>query len=387
MSGREPSARASRPGRPARRARRRPWVVARGRRLPLSRPRVCRVVGLGAPRGDREPHRCGRHPRGPGRVDGRADRAAHAHGPGLHDRARDRAAARSSPPVSSTAPRSSPPGAKTIPSIWPAAAIVGWAVLRGWRGGVVAASLVAACSFLEVVEPTANTVTNSILGLLLGGCIGYCVDLTRASHAALAQAMRLEAARAERDRLARTVHDGVLQTLAFINRRAIDIGGETAALGAMAGEQERILRTLVSQADLSEVDRAVSGEADLRGLLAHVETDEIALVAPGRARCCCRAVSPTRSWPPSRRPSTTCASTPARGPAPWVLLDDDGAGCAGHHPRLGRRGRSGPARRGRRPGPARRLVEHPGPARRPRRHGQRQLRASGRHDGRAAGAA
>ena len=213
-------------------------------------------------------------------------------------------------------------GAKTIPSIWPAAAIVGWAVLRGWRGGVVAAALVAACSFVEVIEPTANTVTNSILGLLLGGCIGYCVDLTRA---ALAHAMRLEAARAERDRLARTVHDGVLQTLAFINRRAIDIGGETAALGAMAGEQERILRTLVSQADLSEVDRAVSGEADLRGLLAHVETDEIALVAPAEPVLLPRRVA-DEVVAAVEAAVDNVRKHAGEGARAWVLLDDDGTG-------------------------------------------------------------
>ncbi len=174
-------------------------------------------------------------------------------------------------------------GAKTIPSIWPTAAVVGFAVLRGWRGGLAAASLVAACSFVEVVEPTPNTITNSIFGLLLGGCIGYCVDLARSSHAALAEAMRLDAARAERDRLARTVHDGVLQTLAFINRRASDLGGEAARLGAMAGEQERILRTLVSQTDLAEVGRAVSGDTDLRGLLRHVEGEGVQLVSPADA--------------------------------------------------------------------------------------------------------
>lgn len=171
-------------------------------------------------------------------------------------------------------------GAKTIPSIWPTAAVVGFAVLRGWRGGLVAAAVVAACSFVEVVEPTPNTVTNSIFGLMLGGCLGYCVDLARASHAALAESMRLDAARAERDRLARTVHDGVLQTLAFINRRAGDLGGEAARLGAMAGEQERILRTLVSQTDLAEVGRAVSGDADLRALLRHVEGEGVQLVSP-----------------------------------------------------------------------------------------------------------
>lgn len=171
-------------------------------------------------------------------------------------------------------------GAKTVPSIWPTAAVVGFAVLRGWRGGLVAAAIVAGCSFVEVVEPTPNTVTNSIFGLMLGGCLGYCVDLARASHEALAESMRLDAARAERDRLARTVHDGVLQTLAFINRRAGDLGGEAARLGAMAGEQERILRTLVSQTDLAEVGRAVSGDADLRVLLRHVEGEGVQLVSP-----------------------------------------------------------------------------------------------------------
>lgn len=214
-------------------------------------------------------------------------------------------------------------GAKTIPSIWPTAAVVGFAVLRGWRGGLAAASVVAACSFVEVVEPTPNTITNSIFGLLLGGCIGYCVDLARSSHAALAEAMRLDAARAERDRLARTVHDGVLQTLAFINRRASDLGGEAARLGAMAGEQERILRTLVSQTDLAEVGRAVSGDADLRGLLRHVEDDDVQLVSPADAvllprRVADEVVAAVEAALDNVRQH---AGDDARA---WVLLDDAG---------------------------------------------------------------
>ncbi|MFC7594274.1 MacS family sensor histidine kinase [Terrabacter sp. GCM10028922] len=214
-------------------------------------------------------------------------------------------------------------GAKTIPSIWPTAAVVGFAVLRGWRGGLAAASLVAASSFVEVVEPTANTVSNSIFGLLIGGCIGYCVDLARSSHSALAEAMRLDAARAERDRLARTVHDGVLQTLSFINRRASDLGGEAARLGAMAGEQERILRTLVSQTDLAEVSRAVSGDADLRGLLRHVEGEDVQLVSPADPvvlprRVADEVVAAVEAALDNVRQH---AGEDARA---WVLLDDDG---------------------------------------------------------------
>ncbi|GAA6525744.1 DUF5931 domain-containing protein [Intrasporangium sp. DVR] len=214
-------------------------------------------------------------------------------------------------------------GAKTIPSIWPSAAIVGWAILRGWRGGVIAAAAVAAASFIEVIAPTGNTVTNSIFGLLLGGCLGYCVDLARASHAALAEAMRRDAGRAERDRLARTVHDGVLQTLAYINRRAQDLGGDAAALGAMAGEQERILRALVSHSDLDEVSRAVSGDADLRSLLAHVERDATHLVAPAEPVLLPRRVG-DELLAAVEAALDNVRKHAGAGAEAWVLVDQDG---------------------------------------------------------------
>ncbi|MDN5769065.1 MAG: DUF5931 domain-containing protein [Humibacillus sp.] len=216
-------------------------------------------------------------------------------------------------------------GAKTLPSIWPAAAVIGIAILLGWRGGLVAAAIVTLCIFVEVGTPTGNTVTNSVFVFLLGGCIGYCVDLARASHAALTEAMRRDAARAERDRLARTVHDGVLQTLSYIHRRAGDLGGEAATLGAMAGEQERILRTLVSQHDLDVVDRAVAGDADLRAALRHIEGPQVQLVAPAEPIMLPRRVTDEvvaaveAALDNVRKHAGESART-------WVLLDDDGKG-------------------------------------------------------------
>lgn len=214
-------------------------------------------------------------------------------------------------------------GAKTVPSIWPAAAVAGLAILRGWRGGVAAAALVTAASFVEVVTPTGNTVTNSILVFLLGGCIGYCVDLAREGHEQLRQAMRLEAARAERDRLARTVHDGVLQTLAYINRSGTDLGGQAARLGAMAGEQERILRTLVSSTDLSEVTQAVSGSVDLARLLRPMDDAKVHLIAPAEPVLIERRVADELT-----AAVTAALDNVAKHAGPeaqaWVLIDDDG---------------------------------------------------------------
>lgn len=215
-------------------------------------------------------------------------------------------------------------GAKTVPSIWPTAAVVGFAVLLGWRGGLVAAALVTLASLVEVQQPTGNTVTNSVLVFLVGGCIGYCVDLARSSHRALAEAMRRDAAHAERDRLARTVHDGVLQTLAFIHRRGAELGGEAAQLGTMAAEQERILRTLVSSADVADAGQAVAGPADLRSLLTHIEDDRVQLVAPAQpVRLDRRAADEVVAAIEAALDNVRQHAGPdARA---WVLLDDDGS--------------------------------------------------------------
>jgi len=66
-----------------------------------------------------------------------------------------------------------------------------------------------------------------VILVLLGGCIGYCADLSRDGHAALSEAVRVRAEGRERDRMARTVHDGVLQTLSYIHRRGLELGGES----------------------------------------------------------------------------------------------------------------------------------------------------------------
>ena len=63
------------------------------------------------------------------------------------------------------------------------------------------------------------------------------------------QAARLAASLEERERLSRQVHDGAIQVLALVSRRGREIGGETAELAELAGEQERALRRLVSSAD------------------------------------------------------------------------------------------------------------------------------------------
>ncbi|MGW1075287.1 MacS family sensor histidine kinase [Streptomyces sp. NPDC002537] len=143
-------------------------------------------------------------------------------------------------------------GAATLPSIWAGGAVLGCAIKGGWRWAVVGSTLVAAANLAERGGPARDTVHNVLLVWVSSVAIGYIVEVARASERTLARALQIEAATRERERLARDIHDGVLQVLAMVQRRGAALGGEAAELGRMAGEQEIALRTLVAGGLLSQ---------------------------------------------------------------------------------------------------------------------------------------
>ncbi|MFG2448811.1 MacS family sensor histidine kinase [Streptomyces sp. M41(2017)] len=192
-------------------------------------------------------------------------------------------------------------GGPTLPSIWTAGAVLAFAIKGGWRWAAFASTLVAAANLVERGAPTRDTVHNVILVWVASIAIGYVVEVARASERTLARALEIEAATRERERLARDIHDGVLQVLAMVQRRGSALGGEAADLGRMAGEQEVALRTLVSggmvplsrvseDAALGALVRAVDepddeddpvGPVDLRSLLAPYATARVTFSEPG----------------------------------------------------------------------------------------------------------
>ncbi|MET9537638.1 DUF5931 domain-containing protein [Streptomyces sp. NPDC006553] len=134
----------------------------------------------------------------------------------------------------------------TLPSIWTAGSVLAYAIKGGWRWAGVASSLVAVANIVERGHPSRDTLHNVLLVWVASIAIGYVVEVARASERTLARALEIEAATRERERLARDIHDSVLQVLAMVQRRGTALGGEAADLGRMAGEQEVALRTLVA---------------------------------------------------------------------------------------------------------------------------------------------
>ncbi|MFF3210627.1 MacS family sensor histidine kinase [Streptomyces sp. NPDC002886] len=191
-------------------------------------------------------------------------------------------------------------GGPTLPSIWTAGAVLAFAIKGGWRWACFASTFVAAANLVQRGEPTRDTLHNVLLVWVASVAIGYVVEVARASEATLARALEIEAATRERERLARDIHDGVLQVLAMVQRRGTELGGEAAELGRMAGEQEVALRTLVSSglARPSRISRDEAlgaivaafeveepgeeeGELDLRALLAPHAGSRVSFAEPG----------------------------------------------------------------------------------------------------------
>ncbi|QKT08896.1 ATP-binding protein [Gordonia sp. X0973] len=160
-------------------------------------------------------------------------------------------------------------------TLWACNAVISAAILGGASGGAAVGLLVWASSVLVKGHVDLNFGKNAQLIQLvfLGLVVGWAATSARANHELLTQAARYAAAEEERDRLARHVHDGVLQALALIARRGREIAGDTAPLAELAGEQERALRRFLTDradADYAAPDGA-AGRVDLAALLrAHV---------------------------------------------------------------------------------------------------------------------
>jgi signal transduction histidine kinase len=180
-------------------------------------------------------------------------------------------------------PASVAKAAMPVTATWVAGPVLAWAVAGGMRAGAVAALLLGACDLTLRQQSLAGAyrspaLNGTVLLLLAGVVVGYVSTLTERAERALQRATEIEAASRERERLARGIHDSVLQVLALVQRRGAEAGGAAAELGRLAGEQEAALRTLV--ANEAGAGPVASGETDLRALLSPADPGLVSLVTP-----------------------------------------------------------------------------------------------------------
>jgi signal transduction histidine kinase len=209
-------------------------------------------------------------------------------------------------------------GIPSLTAIWFACPVLAVAVVKGIGWGMAAAVLVGACDLAAHGMVTQASVSGPIILVMAAAALGYLGNIATRAQEQLRQAAAAEAAHSERDRLARTIHDSVLQVLALVKRRGEEIGGAATDLGRLAGEQEVALRLLVGPgASMSPV-----GLTDLRELIVSLTSDRVVTSAPAGA-----------VWLPARMAEELLAAVTAAtenvhqhcpsGTRTWILLEEE----------------------------------------------------------------
>jgi hypothetical protein len=136
--------------------------------------------------------------------------------------------------------------AQSLGVAWPLAGVLSAGVMGGPVVGVTTGIAVGAARTVGALVngvPSGQlftgghlvgTLTPVVLFALAGGALGYLVSLLRQAESEVASARA-------REEVARTLHDGVLQTLAVVERRT-----EDPTLSAMARDQQRELRAYLA---------------------------------------------------------------------------------------------------------------------------------------------
>jgi signal transduction histidine kinase len=178
-------------------------------------------------------------------------------------------------------------GDMPVTATWVAGPVLAWAVAAGRRAGMVAAIILGVCDLVLVHHTFGHLFAGAdlngpVLLLLAGWVVGYVSRLAARAEYALQHATQVEATSRERDRIARDIHDSVLQVLALVQRRGAEAGGEAAEIGRLAGAQETALRTLIASGggQAAPFDRLPFGELDLTALLARENSAVVSVIAP-----------------------------------------------------------------------------------------------------------
>jgi signal transduction histidine kinase len=171
-------------------------------------------------------------------------------------------------------------GMVTLTTIWAAGPTLEVALVAGPVGGIAAGLIQFAASAVVAQSAAGRTLYSGVLLVVAGAIVGLTATYTARAEAELRIATAAQAAVAERERLARSIHDGVLQVLGLVHRTGRDADAPWAELAQAAGEQEAALRGLITSQPAASVRPGVRDlDEDLRGL----RSPAVTVSTPGEA--------------------------------------------------------------------------------------------------------
>lgn len=231
---------------------------------------------------------------------------------------------------------------QSLGSVWPIAGVLTAGVLWAGRGGALAGAIVGLGRLFgdlveekttePITELTISASSTFVLYALAGGAAGYAVVKLREAERQISVAQA-------REEVARTLHDGVLQTLAVVQRRVTD-----PDLSRLAREQERELREFLfgispANGELGPSLRAAAARFEDRfGARARVVlADDLPELAPAVVDALTGAVTEalTNAGKHGAAALVTVYAEPAAGNGVFCSVKDDGHGFETAHEGVG----------------------------------------------------
>jgi signal transduction histidine kinase len=168
--------------------------------------------------------------------------------------------------------------APLLPSVWSCGPVIAAAVHAGRIAGSLFGVVVWVVEIWARGSFSTDLACDAILLIGTGFVVGLAATAARQATEQLRRAARAEAATAERERLARSIHDSVVQVLARVRARSGQLDGEAGELARLAGEQEIALRSL-----FSATPPGATGEQDLAGALQLLASPRVEVSVPATA--------------------------------------------------------------------------------------------------------
>ncbi|HSL06728.1 MAG TPA: DUF5931 domain-containing protein [Pseudonocardiaceae bacterium] len=165
-----------------------------------------------------------------------------------------------------------------LTTVWACGPVVAAAVHAGPIAGALVGVAVALVNVWVRGFFSTDLARDTILLVGTGFVLGLAAAAARRATEQLRRAARTEAATAERERLARSIHDSVVQVLARVRARGGQLDGEAGELARLAGEQEIALRSLFFAAP-----PGATGEQDLAAALQLLASPRVEVSVPATA--------------------------------------------------------------------------------------------------------
>ncbi len=165
-----------------------------------------------------------------------------------------------------------------LTTVWACGPVVAAAVHAGRVVGALVGAAVAVADVWVRGDFNTDIARDVLLLIGTGFVLGLVATAARRATEQLRQAAHAEAATAERERLARSIHDSVVQVLARVRARGGHLDGEAGELARLAGEQESALRCL-----FSATPHSTTGEQDLAAALRQLASPRVEISVPATA--------------------------------------------------------------------------------------------------------